>query len=50
MLISTHIVSDVEYIAAENAVMKAEKIILFVSEIAFVLATSAWGCRRKVRR
>lgn len=50
VLISIHIVSDVEYIAAENAVMKAGKIILFVSEIAFVLATSAWGCRRKVRR
>ena len=27
VLISTHIVSDVEYIAAENAVMKAGKII-----------------------
>lgn len=51
MLISTHIVSDIEYIATRNAIMKAGKIVDIgrVDELVKEIEGKVWSCTIPVR-
>lgn len=44
LLISTHIVSDIEYIATRNAIMKAGKIIDVGTTSDLVKQIEVWSC------